>query len=171
MAKKKNKQLSIKEEVLFLLLKIGLIVFLFLVLFWGVFGIYRCKDQSMSPALKYGDLVVFYRLQKEYQISDVVVVKKEGTTQTRRIIAKAGDEVDITKEGLKINGYLQQEKEIYVETLPFVGGIDFPIKLKEKEYFVLGDCRSDAEDSRVYGAIKQNEIQGSVITFLRRRGF
>ena len=72
---------------------------------------------------------------------------------------------------MKINGYLQQEKEIYAETLPYTEGISFPITVKEGEYFVLGDNRTNAKDSRIYGMVKQEEIKGVVITLLRRRGF
>lgn len=168
---KNPKQPSLKEDVLFLLAKIGIVVILLVVLFLFVFGIYRCGDNSMLPALKNGDLAIFYRLQKQYQASDVVVIKKEEDQQIRRIVAQAGDEVDITKDGLKVNGYLQQENEIYTETMPYVEGISFPITLKEDEYFVLGDNRTNAKDSRIYGVVKKDEIKGVLISILRRRSF
>lgn len=171
MDEQNSKQSSVKEELLFLIAKIGIVIVLLLILLVFVFGIYRCGDNSMLPALKNGDLAIFYRLQKQYQASDVVVVKKEEDQQIRRIVAQAGDEVDITKDGLKVNGYLQQENEIYTETMPYVEGISFPITLKEDEYFVLGDNRTNAKDSRIYGVVKKDEIKGILITLLRRRGF
>ena len=82
----------------------------------------------------------------------------------------AGKSSDITEEGLKINGYLQQESEIFRETYPFEGGISFPITLKEEEYFVLGDNRTKAEDSRIFGSVSEEEIKGSISTLIRRRG-
>ena len=125
----------------------------------------------MSPAFKDGDLAVYYRLQKEFQPSDTVVLEKDGEVQVRRILAVAGDEVNLTEDGLEINGYLQQESEIYTETLPYTEGITFPVTVGEDEYFVLGDHRTNAKDSRIYGTVKKEEIKGSVITLLRRRGF
>ena len=116
-------------------------------------------------------MAIYYRLQKEYQPSDLVVIQKNGEIQIRRIVAKAGDNVEITEEGLKINGYLQQEAGIHTETLPYTEGISFPITLGAEEYFVLGDNREQAKDSRIYGAIKLSEIKGSVITLIRHRGF
>lgn len=169
-AENKNKS-SVKEEFFFLLAKVGILAGLFFFLFFIVFGICRCGDNDMIPSVKNGDLAIFYRLQKQYRVSDVVVIKKEGDQQIRRIVAQAGDEVDFTKDGLKVNGYLQQENEIYTETLPYVEGISFPVTLKEDEYFVLGDNRSHAKDSRIYGAVKKEEIKGALITLLRRRGF
>ena len=125
----------------------------------------------MSPAFKDGDLAVYYRLQKKFMPSDTVVLEKDGETQVRRIIAAAGDEVNLTEDGLEINGYLQQEQEIYTETLPYMGGITFPVTVGQDEYFVLGDHRTNAKDSRMYGVVKKEEIKGAVITLLRRRGF
>lgn len=171
MKKETQRQTSIKDDILFLGLKILIFVVLLAVIFLFIFGICRCSDNMMSPAFKDGDLVVYYRLQKEYQPSDTVVLEKDGETQVRRIIAKAGDEVDMTEDGLKINGYLQQENEIYTETFPYTEGISFPITIGEDEYFVLGDNRTNAKDSRIYGTVKKEEIKGMVITLLRRRGF
>lgn len=171
MKQEKQKEASVKDDVLFLVVKIFIFVGLLAILFLFIFGICRCSDDMMSPAFKDGDLAVFYRLQKEFQPSDTIVIEKDGETQVRRIIAKAGDEVDLTEDGLKINGYLQQEKEIYAETLPYTEGISFPITVKEGEYFVLGDNTTNAKDSRIYGMVKQEEIKGVVITLLRRRGF
>lgn len=162
---------SIKEDVLFLLLKIAVFIILLVIMFLFVFGIYRCGDDMMSPAFKNGDLAIYYRLQKEYQSSDTVVLEKEGELQIRRIVAASGDVIEMTTEGLKINGYLQQEPEIGMETLPYTEGISYPLTLGEDEYFVLGDHRIDAKDSRLYGTVSEQEIKGTVITLLRHRDF
>lgn len=171
MKQEKRKETSIKDDLLFLILKILIFVALLAVTFLFIFGICRISDNMMSPAFKDGDLAVYYRLQKEFQPSDTVVLEKDGETQIRRIVAKSGDSVEITAEGLKVNGYLQQEAGIYTETLPYTEGISFPIVLGKDEYFVLGDNRSGAKDSRIYGAVKKTEIKGAVITLLRHRGF
>ena len=73
----------------------------------------------MNPAFNEGDIILFYRLQKEYRTGDSIIIKKNGETQLRRIIATEKSRVDITKDGLKINGYLQQEKGIYYKTAPY----------------------------------------------------
>ena len=166
-----KKSASLKEDILFLVLKLLIFLVLIAVMIFFVFGIYRCSDNMMSPAFKDGDLAIYYRLQKEVHPSDTVIIEKDGETQIRRIIAKPGDSVEITADGLKINGYLQQETGIYTETLPYTEGISFPITLEENEYFVLGDNRSEAKDSRIYGVVKKEEIKGTVITLLRHRGF
>ncbi|EGT5619432.1 signal peptidase I [Clostridium perfringens] len=165
-----TKKFSIKDDLLFLGLKILIFLTLLAITFLFIFGIFRCNNNMMSPAYKDGDLAIYYRLQKDYKPSDTVIVEKDGEKQIRRIIAKAGDTVDITDKGLKINGYLQQENNIYTETLPYKEGIQFPITLGEGEYFVLADNRTNAKDSRIYGIVKEKEIKGLIITLIRRRG-
>ncbi|EJT6492965.1 signal peptidase I [Clostridium perfringens] len=170
MSEKNLKQDTIKDELLFLILKIAIFIALLSITFLFIFGIYRCNNNMMSPAYKDGDLAIYYRLQKDYKPLDTVVVEKDGEKQIRRIIAKAGDAVDITDKGLKINGYFQQENEIYTETFPYKEGILFPVTIGEGEYFVLGDNRTNAKDSRIYGTVKEKEIKGLVMTLIRKRG-
>lgn len=171
MKQENQKKSFIKEDLLFLGLKIMIFVMLLTVTFLFIFGICRCNNDMMSPAFKDGDLAIYYRLQKEFQPTDTVVLEKNGETQVRRIIAGAGDTVNLTEEGLEINGYQQQEQGIYTETFPCSDGITFPITVGKDEYFVLGDNRTSAKDSRIYGVVKKEEIKGTVITLLRRRGF
>lgn len=158
------------KDILFLLSKIAILAVFLMILFCGVFGIYRCSDQTMSPACKESDLVIIYRLEHHFHPSDVIVLEKNGERQIRRVIAVAGDVVDITEDGLVVNGNIQQEPDIFKETLPYKEGIDFPFTVPVDEYFVLGDNRLGSVDSRIYGSVPQDEIKGIVITLLRRRG-
>lgn len=160
---------SLLSDLLFLIVKIVATAGLLAALFLFVFGIYRCEDNSMQPSMQYGDLTFYYRLQRGYHPSDVVVLEQDGEKQVRRVVAGAGDEVDITEDGLYINGRLQQEEKIYTETFPDSEGISFPLTVGEGEYFVLGDNRPNAKDSRLYGTVRQENIKGLVMTFLRRR--
>lgn len=165
-----DEKCSVQMEIRQCLMKIAGILIIGFILGKVVFGVYQCQDDQMSPAICEGDLVFYYRLQQEYRSSDNIVIEKNGKMQIRRIIALAGDVVDITEDGLKINGYLQMEKNIYTETYPYQEGIKFPITLKQDEYFVLGDHRNIAEDSRIYGCVKKAEIKGAAIAFVRHRG-
>jgi signal peptidase I len=133
------------------------------------YGLHRNLDPDMVPAVKDGDLVMFYRLDKEYAAGDLLVLSFQGQRQVRRVVAAAGDTVDIISGGLTVNGSLQQELEIYEETQRYEGGIEFPVTLKEGEVFVLGDSRKNATDSRVYGPVNAKDTLGTVITVIRRR--
>ena len=161
---------SLKQDVQLLLLKIGILAVLAAFLFLFVFGVARCSDASMFPAVKDGDLAVYYRADKDYMQGDVVVLKVDGKTQIRRVAAVAGDTVDITEDGLYINGALQMESNIYEKTHRYQEGIDFPVTLQDGEIFVLGDAREHSTDSRIYGLVKIKDTKGTVITLIRRRG-
>jgi len=152
-----------------LLLKIAVITGTVSLLFTFMFGLLYTRDPSMTPAIKDGDLVMFYRLDKKYIAQDIVVFDFEDERQMRRVIATAGNVVDITEEGLLIDGALQQEPKIYTPTHRFDTGVDFPLTLKEGQIFVLADNRENAADSRVYGAVDIENTSGKVMTVLRRR--
>ncbi len=160
---------SLLKELLFLLAKIVAISIAFLLLFTFMFGAYRNADASMSPSVKDGDLVIFYRLDKNYVAQDTLVLKFEGKMQVRRVIATAGDTVDINENGLVINGAPQQETAIHEPTYRYDSGVEFPITLKEGQVFVLGDSRVNVTDSRIYGAVEIKDTLGKVMTILRRR--
>ena len=160
---------SLLKDIAMLLIKIGAIVVAFLLLFTFMFGLYRNTDASMTPSVKDGDLVMYYRMDKQYVAQDTLIVEFEGKRQVRRVVATAGDVVDITENGLIINGAIQQELEIYTRTERYVDGVELPLTVPEGHVFVLGDSRENATDSRVYGAVDVNDTLGKVITILRRR--
>jgi len=167
----KNKTSPLVKDLLELFLKIGSLVVAFLLLFTFIFGMYRNVDGDMYPAVKDGDLVIFYRLDHHYTASECLVLDYQGKRQVRRVIAVAGDTVDITEEGLFINGVLQYEPNIYESTFRYENGMDFPVTLQESEVFVLGDARDNATDSRMYGPIKIEDVLGKVMMIIRRREF
>ena len=161
---------SVWNELLFLLMKIGLIILVFIMLFTFLFGIIRYQEYSMTPAIKDGDLVIYYRsTQNGYFSQDAIVLEYEGQTQVRRVVATAGDTVDINESGLVVNGAPQQELEIYQKTERYQEGIDFPVTIPEGQVFVLGDSREGATDSRIYGPVEISDTKGKVMTVIRRR--
>jgi signal peptidase I len=161
--------LPLRKEALSLLLKVAVISGIAALLFTFVYGLDRNADPDMAPAVKDGDLVAFYRLDKDYAAGDLLVLSYKGKRQVRRVVAVAGDTVDITEEGLLVNGALQQEPEIYEPTMRYEQGIPLPLTLGEGETFVLGDSRGDATDSRVYGPVAEEGTLGAVIAVMRRR--
>ena len=165
------KKTPLWKEILFLLIKVALIILCFVLLFTFIYGALRYPDQSMSPAVKDGDLVLFYRHSRNaYLPQDVIVLKADDRRQIRRVIALAGDLVDITPEGLMINGSLQQEPEIYRRTDRYMEGISFPLIVPDGHVFVLADNRVGTEDSRIYGCVSTKDTLGKVMTVIRRRG-
>lgn len=176
-SKKENKMKQAEQsvplwkDILSLFIKLGILALLFLAMFTFVFGLFRNQDADMYPNIKDGDLVVYYRLDKNYTARDLTVLDCQGSRQVRRVIAVAGDTVDITEDGLLVNGSPQQEPGIYEETKRYAEGMDFPVMLRDEEIFVLGDAREDATDSRVYGIVQADDTLGKVMLVIRRREF
>jgi signal peptidase I len=150
--------------------KVACIALAFTLLFTFLFGLIRCREPSMAPAVKDGDLVLFYRYTKSgYLPQDALVLRQGGRSQVRRVVATAGDTVDITEDGLVVNGALQQEPGIYQKTERYQEGVDFPLTVPEGQVFVLGDSREGAADSRLYGCVKIKDTLGKVTAVIRRR--
>ena len=155
-----RQETTLGEDIFQLLLKIVLIILAVILVFTFMYGMARINDVSMKPAIKDGDLVMYYRLDKRFVSGDIAVFKKDGRTTTGRAVAVAGDTVDITKDGLMINGATQISQDIYFDTTQFQNGVDFPITVGEGQIFVLGDNRPEASDSRIYGCINIKDVKG-----------
>ena len=161
---------TIAQDIVQLLLKISIIILAVFLIFTFLYGIVRINDVSMKPAIKDGDLVMYYRLDKRFVSGDVAVFEDNGRNTTGRVVAVAGDTVDITRDGLKINGADQVSQDIYFDTTQFKDGVDFPITVGEGQVFILGDNRPQASDSRTFGCIDLNDVKGKVIAVIRTRG-
>lgn len=165
--KKAIQEPSLAQDIIQLLLKIAIIIFAIILIFTFLYGIVRINDVSMKPAIKDGDLVMYYRLDKRFISGDVAVFEDNGRNTTGRVVAVAGDTVDITRDGLKINGADQVSQDIYFDTTQFKDGVDFPITVGEGQVFILGDNRPQASDSRTFGCIDLNDVKGKVIAVIR----
>ena len=151
------------------LIRLFLLIAVIAILFGVVFGITPMANADMQPAVCAGDLMLYYRLDKNLKSDDVVVFQKEGTLYTGRIVAREKDKVEITdKNELKINGSIVNESDIFYKTPAYVDGISYPVKVKKDQYFILCDFREGAKDSRYFGAVNAKDIKGRVITVLRR---
>lgn len=158
------------------LFRIVALVAVIYVLFWHIVGITMMPNKDMYPRLDAGDLLLYYRLEKNIKSQDIIVFDKEATagegakTLVCRVIGAPGDTVEVTEEkGLTVNGNTLIESNIFYPTKPYEEGIaEYPVKLGEGEYFVMADQRNGGMDSRYFGIVKADEIRGVVITVLRR---
>lgn len=162
---------SILHDLLMLFLKIALVVVLGVALLTFVFGLYRVNDDYMQPAVKSGDVVMYYRLDRKFVAGDVLVLHYNGRLTCSRVIAVAGDEVNIDSEGLLVNGSYQQEQGITDDTTQVADGVTFPLTVPEGSVFLLGDHRTSAVDSRIYGCVPEGDIWGKMMGQFRWRGF
>lgn len=161
---------SVMGDAILLIFKIAFCCIFLFAVFTFIFGLDVAEDESMRPSIREGDIIMYFRLHKDYRARDLVVVEEGDKTYVRRVIATAGDEVGMNENGILINGYGQQEDEIYTDTEAMVDGIKYPITIADGQVFVMGDDRPRSRDSRLYGPVDiKSATKGKVLLVLKRR--
>ena len=121
---------------------------------------------------KRGDIVIFLKdeekgsfFEESYMfLKEVISLKNISDNRTRyikRVIGIEGDEVNISGGFVYING--EKIDESYIKGDTNSREIDFPIVVGENELLVLGDNREVSKDSRNFGLIKINQVEGQAI--------
>lgn len=166
--RKKRYRLATKRGYLDLA-KNGLIMALLVVIaFTQVFYITVASGTDMYPAVLDGDIVIGYRLDQKYLKNDVVVCTVDGQKVIGRIVAREGDSVNITKDGVLFVNGTEQTGEIAFPTEP--GKQTYPYTVPEDCVYLLGDYRTKTTDSRDFGPVEVKDIKAKVVSIFRRRG-
>lgn len=166
---KRKERLLLAEDLKNLIVRVVLLAVVGWLLFTQVFLIAQTSGQGMFPALKDGDLAIVFRLQENYARDDVIAYTVDGKRCFGRIIARETDVVNMDDTGsLLVNGTTQSGEIMYPTYAK--DGIEYPFRVPAGCVFVLGDYRTQTQDSRDYGAIPMENVEGKVITILRRRG-
>ncbi len=163
---------KLKRNLIYLSIKICLIVLVLYILFFHVFGIQIVRNANMNPSIKEGSLVLYYRLNKKYMRGDVVSVDINGKKGIYRILALEGDVVNITDDGFVLINEASEEKESFYSTVKAINSeVKYPYTVKSDEVFLINDYRLVTSDSREFGAININNINGTVMVKLQIRNF
>lgn len=152
-----------------LLLRLVILAAALWVLLSQVFLVIQAQGQGMYPAMEDGDLILTYRLQRDYRKGDVVVYQVAGERYIGRVAAVQEDVLLLDDSGNTLVNGTNQDGDILFPTYPQPGE-SYPLAVPEGTLYILGDHRTDTRDSREFGPIALKEIQGKVITILRRRG-
>jgi len=120
---------------------------------------------------KRGDIIIFLKYGEKGTLVDEAVMVANNIKSlfeevdkderlVKRVIGIPGDEVDIREGYVYVNG--EKLNESYTKGETFSAEIKFPISVPDNKLFVLGDNRPVSEDSRAFGLINYNQVEGKV---------
>lgn len=141
------------------------------VLFRFVIGLSVISGESMEPALHDGNTVIYLRPVSRYEPGDIVSVRvPSGKFYVKRVAATGGDEVDIYDGLLHIDGAEADDPHAFGETQKEEGAVIYPYKVRDNNYFVLGDNRENSIDSRFFGEVNKRQIKGRIVLVIGKSG-
>jgi len=143
---------------------------------------YRIPSESMLDTLRPGDRVlvnrVVYHLRDPHR-GDVIVFRYPEDPQVvfiKRVVGVPGDVLEVRDDHLYVNG--KKTAEPYVHrtggridptiaqaaiagsTLHDPWSLATPFRVRGGQYFVMGDNRTDSDDSRDWGTVPRTAIVG-----------
>ncbi len=123
----------------------------------------KITGSSMSPTLNNGEMVVALRT-KQFDSGDVIAFYYDNKILIKRVIATAGQYVDIKEDGtVLVDGKVLEEPYIS-EKSKGECNIKLPYQVGDGQIFVMGDDREISLDSRTtaVGTIENGKILGRV---------
>lgn len=149
------------RSTIFMLIVVAAFAVLVAVLFLPILRIY---GKSMRGTLDRGDIVVSVK-SSHFETGDIVAFYYNNNILVKRVIAEAGDWVDMKNDGTV---YVNQTKlkEPYLKHKAYgQTNIKFPYQVPEDRIFVMGDNREVSIDSRntSIGTVSDEQIVGKLV--------
>ncbi|MDO7905856.1 signal peptidase I [Paenibacillus sp. JX-17] len=161
-----------KNEAVEWLKAIIIAVVLVILIRWLLFKPFIVDGPSMNPNFETGERIIVNEILYDFrapQRGEVVVfhVPEEGRDFIKRVIAVAGDKVEVEGDEVLVNGkkisepYIQGRIDQAKANGTTYNDKDFPEGVvPEGHIFVMGDNRPNSNDSRMIGYISLKEVIG-----------
>lgn len=166
---------SFLKEVINIVLSVVIAYILFVVIRTFLFFPFQVVGESMYPTLQTGDRLILNRLGTIDRFDVVVFPAPDHTGEeyVKRVIGVPGDEITYYQDNLYVNGELMEEP--YLDSMKEVAGDrqltnDFTLyelssgeaaTVPQDMYFVMGDNRWVSKDSREFGFVPAEMIEGT----------
>lgn len=157
----KNRFGSVLRSTAFSLIVVAAVAVLIAVLLLPVLQI---SGTSMTESLQDKDIVVALN-SKKYKTGDIIAFYYNNNILVKRVIAAAGDWVDIDDEGnVYVNEELLEEPYISEKALGDCN-ITLPYQVPDERCFVMGDHRATSIDSRntAVGCVSNDMVIGKIL--------
>lgn len=144
------------------------------ILFWSilmtffvqryVIGVGIVIDRSMLPTLQENSTYLINKYLYHFtrpKRGDIVVLRKfpfAPEPYVKRVIGLEGETIQIKNGEVYVNGERLNEPYAAGKTYPHFG----PYTIKKGNYFVLGDNRFGSLDSRHFGTVPLDRIEGKI---------
>jgi len=143
---------------------------------------YRIPSPSMVDTLEIGDRVLVNRVVyhlKDLEHGDVVVFrwpKNRDVVFIKRVVGLPGDRLQAKDGKLYVDGVAQEEPYVHKTngvtdptnpsgtivgtTMSQPWGLSDEYTVPDGHYFMMGDNRTNSDDSRVWGPVPENDLIG-----------
>ena len=118
------------------------------------------EGETMSPTYNDGDYLLINKTTTKFDRSNIIVThnpKDQDQFLIKRIVGLPNEKVEIKNGNVFIDGKILNEEYIIEQTFG-----DISITLDNDQYFILGDNRNRSLDSRIFGPISLDDIEGKV---------
>lgn len=152
---------STLRSTIFTLITVAAISVLIAVLLLPVLQIY---GTSMSPTLSEGNIVISLK-GNDFKTGDVVAFYYNNKILVKRVIAQAGEWVDIDQDGNVFVNSVAIDEPYLSEKAFGECDLELPYQVPESRIFVMGDHRSVSVDSRntAIGCVAEEQIVGKIV--------
>jgi signal peptidase I len=133
--------------------------------FFVLFDTSTVSGPSMEPTLRDHDYVLLTKGLPDPRRGDVVILRvvNDGVREewVKRIVALAGDHVDVTGDVIMVNGAPEQFAHLTL-TRGAAGPIEH-VTVPSGQVYLAGDNRAVSQDSRYVGTFSAGSIVGRVV--------
>ena len=159
--KYKKRYRTVLKSTVYTLITVAAVAVLVATLWLPVLQIY---GSSMTPTLQDGE-IIFTVKTSDLEQGDIVAFYYNNKILVKRVIASAGDWVDIDEDGtVYVNSKALDEPYLTEKALGETN-IELPYQVPDGKIFVMGDHRATSVDSRntAVGCVAQEQIVGKII--------